>query len=154
MLTIGLTIDLKISNDYKSFIPNKTTFTKYCLTQGISKFHGSFEIHWVRQHLVNFMNLATIVNTTVYKTESIFTGLGHGKLSWFLTLDWSSQLLPWLDLERAPGKLWLPGQAGFCLVLVFLWPELRAHRSLEENTLDLHESDAPWECFPSHWIYL
>ena len=67
-----------ISNIYMSFIRNKTT---YCLAQWISKLPGSFEIHWVRQYLVNFMGLEGIVNATVYKTGLIFTGLGHGKLS-------------------------------------------------------------------------
>ena len=42
---------------------------------------GSFEIHRVRQHLVNFMGPVGIVNATVYKTEPIVTGLRHGKLS-------------------------------------------------------------------------
>ena len=58
-----------------------------CLTQWISKLHRSFEIHWVRQYLVNFMGLAGIVNATVYKTEPIFTGLRHGKLSQFSPLQ-------------------------------------------------------------------
>ena len=35
---------------------------------------GSFEIHWVRKYLVNFMGLAGIVNSNVYKTKPIFTG--------------------------------------------------------------------------------
>ena len=43
-------------------LPNKTTFTKYCLTQWISKLQGSFEIHRVRPYLVNVMGLAGIVN--------------------------------------------------------------------------------------------
>ena len=43
-----------ISDVYKSFIPNKGIFTKYWLIQWISKLPGSFEIHWVRQYLVNF----------------------------------------------------------------------------------------------------
>ena len=34
-----------ISDVYKSFIPNKATFTKYCLTQWILKLSRSFEIH-------------------------------------------------------------------------------------------------------------
>ena len=76
-----------ISDVYKAFIHNKTTFTKYCLTLWISKLPGSIEIHGVRQYQVDFMALAGIVNATVYKTEPIFTGLGHGKLSWFLTLQ-------------------------------------------------------------------
>ena len=50
----------------------------------LSKFYSSFrsfEIHWVRQHLVNCMGLAGIVNPIVYKTEPITTGPRHGKLS-------------------------------------------------------------------------
>ena len=60
---------------------NKTTYSKYCLIQWISKFPRSFEIHWVRQNLVNFTGLVGMVNTTVDKTEPIFPGLWHGKLS-------------------------------------------------------------------------
>ena len=41
-----------ISDVYRSFIRNET-FTKYCLTQWISK-PRSFEIHWVRHYHVNF----------------------------------------------------------------------------------------------------
>ena len=52
-----------ISDVHRSFLLNKTTFTKYCLTQWSSKLPGSFEIHWawsneihwvIRQYLVNF----------------------------------------------------------------------------------------------------
>ena len=57
------------------FIQSKITFTKYCLTQWISNLSGSFEIYWVRQYLENFMGIASIVNTILYKTEPIFTGL-------------------------------------------------------------------------------
>ena len=64
---------------FRSFIRNKTTCIKYCLARWIS-------IHCVRQYMVNFTGLAGIVNTTVYKTEPILTGLGHGKSSRFLTL--------------------------------------------------------------------
>ena len=71
---------------YRSFIPNKTAFTKYCLTQWIPKLIGSFEIHWVRQCLINFTGMAGKVNDAVDKTEPIVTGLGYGKLSYFLTL--------------------------------------------------------------------
>ena len=63
-----------ISDIYRSFIPHKTTFTKHCFIP------QSFEI------LVNFTGLVGIVNATVYQTEPIFTGHGHGKSSWFLTL--------------------------------------------------------------------
>ena len=51
-----------ISDVYRSFIRNKTAFIKYCLTQWISKLPGRFEIHCVRQYLVNCMGLAGIVN--------------------------------------------------------------------------------------------
>ena len=71
-----------ISNVYMSFIPNKTTFTKNCLTQWISKLPGSFEIHWAKQYLVNFTGLMGMVNVTIYKTKPVFTGLWHdGRLS-------------------------------------------------------------------------
>ena len=65
-----------ISDVYRFIIRNKTTFTEhaeYC--------PGSFEIHRVRQYLVNFMGLAGIVNANVYNTEPIFTGLRDGRLS-------------------------------------------------------------------------
>ena len=42
---------------------------------------GSFGIYWVKQYQVSFMSLPGIVNTTFRKTELIFTGLEHGKLS-------------------------------------------------------------------------
>ena len=47
--------------------PKKATFSKYCLTQWISKLQGSFEIHWVRQYLVNFTSLVGMINATVNK---------------------------------------------------------------------------------------
>ena len=107
-----------ISDAYKSFIANKTIFTQYCLTLWISKLPGSFEIHWARQYLVNFMALAGIINTTVYKTKPIITGLEHGKLFQLLTLitvsweilptvtnrtDWSTKmyLLWYLNTSQA-----------------------------------------------------
>ena len=49
-------------------------------TPWISRLPGSLGIQ-VRQHLVNFMGLAGIVNATVYKIKQIFTGLRHGKFS-------------------------------------------------------------------------
>ena len=66
---------------YRSFIPNKTIFTKYCLTQWMLKFPRSRQIHWVRQYLVYFVDLTGKVNSTVNKTEPVFTGLGHDKFS-------------------------------------------------------------------------
>ena len=70
-----------ISDVYRSFMPNKTAYTKDCLTQWISKLLGSFEIHWGRRYLVNFTGLAGIVNATVYQSKQIFSGHGHSKLS-------------------------------------------------------------------------
>ena len=85
VLTYNLLFSFTATSDvYWSFISNKTTFTKYYLTVWISEPPGSFEIHWVRQYLVNFMGLVGIVNTPVQETAPIFTGLstlGHGKLS-------------------------------------------------------------------------
>ena len=42
-----------ISDVCVSFIPNKCTFIRYCLTPWISNLPGSFEIYWFRQYLVN-----------------------------------------------------------------------------------------------------
>ena len=63
---------LLIADFYRSFVPNKTAVTKYCLTQWISKLPRSFEIHWIKQYMENFMGLAGRVNATIYKTEPIF----------------------------------------------------------------------------------
>ena len=68
-----------VADVYRFFIPNKTTFTKCCLTQWIWKL-PSFEVHQLWQCLANFTGLAGIVNATVYKIEPIFTGLRDGKL--------------------------------------------------------------------------
>ena len=73
------------SGFYRSFIRNKT-FTNTVLRSGFQKLPGSFEINTVRQYPVNFSGLADIVNSAVYKTEQISTGLGHGKLTQFWTL--------------------------------------------------------------------
>ena len=70
-LMYKLLLSFKVISDvYMSLIPNTciTTFTKYFLLP------RSFEIHWVRQYLVNFMVLVGIVNATVYRAEPIFTG--------------------------------------------------------------------------------
>ena len=46
---IQVTFELyKVSYVYRSFIPNRTTFTMYCLTKWISKLPGSFQIHRVK----------------------------------------------------------------------------------------------------------
>ena len=75
------------------FFLNKTTFTRYCLTKWISNLPVSFEIKSVKQYLVNFTGLTSIVNITIYKTKSILTDLGHGKFSYFLTLHVSYWLI-------------------------------------------------------------
>ena len=72
---------LKIwKNIYRSelYCHFRNTFMKNCLASGFQTPH---ELHWVRQYLVNFTGLVGIVNVIVYKTEPIFTGLGHGRLS-------------------------------------------------------------------------
>ena len=65
---ISLLSCMSISDVYRSFILDKSTFTKYCLTHWISKLPGSFEIHLVMQYLQNFWGLVGIVNATVFKT--------------------------------------------------------------------------------------
>ena len=69
-----------ISDVHRSFIPNKTIFAKYCLTQWISKLPGNFDSNWVRQHRVNATPLAGKLYTTVYKNEPIITSLGHWQI--------------------------------------------------------------------------
>ena len=91
-LLLSLTV---ISGVYSSFIPNKLHLLSTVLLL------GSFEIHWVRQYQVNFMGQASIVNTTVYKTEPIFTGLRHGKLFWFLAA--TKQLYEWFSPSVCPS---------------------------------------------------
>ena len=66
-----------IANDYRSFILNITTCTKRCVTQWIWKLRMSFEIHRVRQYLVNLTGLAGTINLRVYKTDIIFSGIGN-----------------------------------------------------------------------------
>ena len=73
-----------ISDVYWSFIPNKTVFTMYCLTQWISKLLGSFEIHWVRQYLVNVRDLTCIVSNCLQDQANF-----HRSRSW--------QIVPTVD---------------------------------------------------------
>ena len=76
--TYKLLLRLTATSDISmSFIIITTTFTKHWLTEWISKRSGSFEIHWVRQYLVNFTGLVGIVNADVYKNEPIFTGIAN-----------------------------------------------------------------------------
>ena len=72
-----------ISYGYRSFIPNKATFTKDRLTQWISKLKAPRELlnPLSKTVLGKLMGLLSTVNATVYKTEPIFIGLGHNKLS-------------------------------------------------------------------------
>ena len=55
---------LVISDVNWSFIQNTTTFTKYCLSQKISKLPGSFEIHWVTVLLSGFQSPHKVLNST------------------------------------------------------------------------------------------
>ena len=84
-----------ISGVYRSFVPNKTTFTKHCLKAAPGNFH----------------RLAGVVNAIVYKTEPIFTGLNHGKLSQFLTMQigllitMSGSIIFWQNLPELGIKM-------------------------------------------------
>ena len=71
-----------------SFLIKLHLLSYVCLTQWISKFPGSFEIHWVRQYSVNITGFAGIVNPTVYKIEPNFTGLGGLIVIIFNTVYW------------------------------------------------------------------
>ena len=45
---------LILENTYVYYVcQTHEIYLPYCLTQWISKLPGSFEIHWVRQYLVN-----------------------------------------------------------------------------------------------------
>ena len=74
---------------WQVFVPNKTTFSKYCLTQWISKLSKTL--------LINFTGLTGIVNAIVYMIEALFTCLGHGPQSLtlvsFITYDHGFVLL-------------------------------------------------------------
>ena len=70
-----------ISNVYKSIVSNKTTFTKYCLTQWISRLPGALKSTELGSTWQISVGLADIVNAAVYKTGPVLSGLGHGKLS-------------------------------------------------------------------------
>ena len=79
---LGKILSFMVNSDvYRCSNPIKSTFIQW-----ISKLPGSFEIHQVKQYLVNFTSPAGIVNTIVHKTKPIFAGLGYGKLSWILIL--------------------------------------------------------------------
>ena len=58
---------MAISDVYRSYIPNKLHLLSTVTLP------GSFEIHWVRKYLINFMGRVGIVNATVYKIEPVFT---------------------------------------------------------------------------------
>ena len=93
-----------ISDVYRSFIQNKTTFTKYCLIQWMPKLLRSFDIHWRRQYLVNFMGLVGIVNATVNKTKPIFAGLRRANFLIFNTAVLSAR--NGLDIKDAGWNYW------------------------------------------------
>ena len=65
---------LLISDVYRSFIPNKNTSNKYCL----SGFQSSLG---VRQNWLNFMGLAGTVIAIICKTNQFFNGLRQCSLS-------------------------------------------------------------------------
>ena len=60
---------------------NYIYLTKYGFIQRILKLLGIFEIHWVKQNLVNCTGLVGIVNVTRHKTEPFFTDLVYIELS-------------------------------------------------------------------------
>ena len=53
----------------------------YLLSTALLSGFQSFDFHWERQYLVNFISQAGIINATVCKTEAIFTVVVDSKLS-------------------------------------------------------------------------
>ena len=86
------------------FIGHKTTFTKYCLTRWVSKLPGNFEIHWVRQYLVNFMCLAGIVNTGFTSPSQFAQVSGMANCPNF----WHWHIISVLDWKQHQYILWVP----------------------------------------------
>ena len=66
------------SDVYRSFIRNKTTYIKHCLTRWISWELWNPKIKAISGKLYGFGGHS---KTTAHKTKPIVTGLGHGKLS-------------------------------------------------------------------------
>ena len=104
----------------------KTTFTKCCLTQWISKLPRSFEIHWIRQNLVNFTGLMGIVNITIYKIVNFHRSWASQIVLIFNTED---GLILWQFPYK--GKTFLlpsypyngnPYTCTWKLILQFNWP--------------------------------
>ena len=76
-LLLGFTVN---SDIYSPLFQIKLHLLNTVLLSGFQS-SPNFEIHWVRQYLLNFMALASMISANVYKTEPIFTGLGTDKLS-------------------------------------------------------------------------
>ena len=75
-----------------SFFEIKLHLLKYVLSYSVD-FKAPWEL-WNplnKRYPVNFTSPTGIVNATVYKTEPNFTGLRHGKLSKFLSLNCASK---------------------------------------------------------------
>ena len=83
--TLSFTVILAV---YRSFIPNHTAFTKYFLTQWISKLRGNSEIHWV-----NFTGLAGIENAFFLQDRANF----HRSRAWQIVLIFNTAMVSWLD---------------------------------------------------------
>ena len=86
-LTYKLLLSFTVISDfYRSLFQIKIHLLSIVL---LSRFQSSL----VRQYLANFTGIVGIVNTIFYKTEPIFTGLRHGKLSQFLTLQYCEPII-------------------------------------------------------------
>ena len=106
-LLLGFTV---ISDFHWSFLPNKATLPKYCLTQWISQLPGSFEIHWVRQYFhVNFSGLVGIVNASVYKTrQANFNRSRAWQIVLILTLKFYSSQAWLFSVSANTADSWEP----------------------------------------------
>ena len=129
---------------------------KLHLLQWISKLPTSFETHWVKQYQVIFTDLVGIVNATVHKTKPIFTDLGNGKLSSFLTPSYDM----W-EVRLGPGVK-MKIKVYSCVVVSCV---RRKYRTVYGSTmkslfamymhhleiLHIHDDVIKWKHFPRYW---
>ena len=111
---------------------------------------GSFEIHGVRQYLVKPMGLTVTVNATVYKTEPIFTGLGHANCPnfwiceetfaciWIIDHSKSSNVAEFLRIiikEKMNITCWHNWWPGDAIIILYVLKSIRVTIYLRHFTV-------------------
>ena len=85
-------------------------FTRYCLTQWISKLPGSFEIHWVRQNLISMVLFGIKDLWTSAMTVQLKSNLFIGPVNIFLNF-WHCYKSDWLvqdSVDSSASAMELP----------------------------------------------